>query len=237
MKRILEDHCHQKVNIRQLALERGRGSAPGTPPPPRPPAEATLLLLRPPPLPGAPPSKLHVAALPGPALGSRWPQTPGLQPHRRRRRREEPTHFGALSSPLSTSISPAAAAGSQAPLPSHFLLPSGHTCPRPPSSAPARRNWQIRQENQLSGSQPPRAREDTGAGRTERCTALGNLPGSRRNPREQHAATCLIGCCVWQRPGEQQSRRPAVSISVIFRASSSGSLCKGFVLNQLLLVL
>ena len=136
MKRFLGDHCQQKDNTRQLALERGRGRAPGTPPPPLPPAQATLLLFQPPPLPGTPPSKLHVAALPGPALGSWWPQTPGLQPRQRHRRREEPTHFGALSSPLSTSISPAAAAGSPGSTPESLPASLQAHVSRPPSSAP-----------------------------------------------------------------------------------------------------
>lgn len=133
----------RQANSLRLALERGRGGAPGTPPPPLPPAKAAPLLLRPPPLPGTPPFKLHGAALPSPTLWSRWPQPPGLQPHRRRRRREKPTHFGALSSPHSTSISPAAA-GSPAPLRGHFLLPSRHTCPPALRPRPRCCDWQIR---------------------------------------------------------------------------------------------
>ena len=79
----------KQVNSLQLALERGRGGAPGTPPPPLPPAEAAPLLLRPPPLPGAPPfqtawgcpSESHALVALAPAPG---PPAPPKAPKERK---------------------------------------------------------------------------------------------------------------------------------------------------------
>ena len=106
---------------------RGGGSAPGTTPQghlPRPPCFSSD--------PSSPRDTSFQTACGcplRPRARLRWPQTPGLQPRRRRRRREEPTHFGALSSPLSASVSPAAAAGSQAPLPVTSCSPPAHVSP------------------------------------------------------------------------------------------------------------
>ena len=135
MRRILGDTAN-RGSAPASSPWRGRGGAPGTPRQghlPRPPCFSSD--------PSSPRDTSFQTACGcpfRPRARLRWPQTPGLQPHRRRRRREEPTHFGALSSPLSTSISPAAAAGSQAPLPVTSCFPPGtrvpgHQAPPPPA--------------------------------------------------------------------------------------------------------
>lgn len=116
--------------------------------------------------------KLHVAALPGPALGSWVPQTQASSLKARR-----PTHFGALSAP-SPLPWPTAAAGSPGSTPeSRFCFLQAHVS-RPPSSAPPAKTGRSGGENQFSGSQPLQAQGKT-PGQVELSTAQPYKPSRK----------------------------------------------------------